>query len=132
MSGNGLIYGRRGVELAEEAAARAERIVAQPLRRELTVAHVLTEVSEEFGIQVRDLLGPWRRQRLVWPRHAVMALARRHTMASVPAIGRAMQRDHTTVLHGIAAHEVREAADPEFAARVAVVSERLQRRIGGA
>lgn len=129
MSGRGLYFGLRAARLAEEGAAKVARIVAQPLRRELTVAHVLAEVSTEFDVPVRDLLGPWRSQRLARPRAAAMALARRHTMASLPVIAREMQRDHTTVITGIRRHAEREAVDPEFAARVAAVSERLQRRL---
>lgn len=103
-----------------------------PTDGRITVRAILDEVSAEFGVPVPEILSPWREERLLPARHASMALARRLTKLSLPQIGRAMRRDHTTVLAGIAAHERREAASPEIAARTRAVSQRLQRSMSDA
>lgn len=108
------------------AAERPSITQAAPPPR-LTVARILAETSAEFEIPVAELLSPWREQRLIPARHAAMWLARRMTKHSLPAIGRAMQRDHTVVRHGVIETERRMAADPAFAARVSALSERLQK-----
>lgn len=97
-----------------------------------TVAAILRAVSAEFGIPETELLSDRQMRRSYVPRHAVMGLARSMTLQSLPQIGRAMRRDHTSVLSGIRRHEARLAADPQYAARVSAVSERLQRSMSDA
>lgn len=84
-----------------------------------SVRQVLAVVSAEFETPLSDLLSERRQRRLVRPRQAAMWLAREFTRHSLPTIGRAMRRDHTTVLHGIAAHQRRLETDPYYAACVA-------------
>lgn len=112
--------------LEARVAELEARLSHVPRAGGLTVAEILIEASAEFEIPVADLLSPWREARLLPARHASMWLARRLTRQSLPAIGRAMRRDHTTVRHGVTETERRMAADPEFAARLRAVSERLQ------
>jgi chromosomal replication initiator protein len=69
------------------------------------------------GGTASDVLGPDRHRRAVRPRHAAMWLAFKVTPDSLPAIGRAFGRHHTTVLYGIRAHERRLAADAATRAR---------------
>ena len=52
-------------------------------------------------------------------RQALMLLAVEHTAMSVSWIGRHMNRDHTTVLHGVKSARTRIAAKPDYAALVA-------------
>ena len=117
----------------ERARAAAER-----LRRELAfVGHartvslgmIVVSCSEEFGVPLLNLLSDERGQGVTLARHAAMALAHRLARRSLPVIGRAMNRDHTTVLHGVRRHEQRVAKDPVLAARMAALSARLEERI---
>lgn len=122
-------------ELTRLAARMAEleaRLGPETPLGAITVRVILDEVSVEFGIPTAEILSPWREERLLPARHAAMALARRHTALSLTQIGRAMRRDHSTVLAGISAHERREAGSAEIAARVSAVSQRLQRRLTNA
>jgi len=75
---------------------------------------VLDEVAAAAGVSVADILGPSRRARVVAARQAVMAVLHRRGWSS-PRIGRALRRDHSTVLHGIRAHAARFAG-PEGSA----------------
>lgn len=94
----------------------------------LSIERILVEVAEEFGVEVRHLRSEIRSQRFTQPRQAAMGLARELTQRSYPTIGRILNRDHTTVVHGCRSHVHRMADDPDYAAHVAAVSERLQRR----
>jgi hypothetical protein len=67
-------------------------------RKSATV--IMAEVARKHGIEVRDLLGPWRRKEIVWARHEAVYRMREETSLSFPGIGRAMGgRDHTTALN---------------------------------
>jgi chromosomal replication initiation ATPase DnaA len=48
-----------------------------------------------------DLVGPSRQRKYVMPRWLAMSLARELGRKSLPQIGRAFNRDHTTVIHAI-------------------------------
>ncbi len=61
---------------------------------------ILHAVAAETKLDVADLIGPCREPWLVGPRHEAMRRARA-TGASLPEIGRAFRRNHTTVLHAI-------------------------------
>lgn len=84
-----------------------------------TVRHVLAVVSQVFGAPLCDLLSERSARDISVPRQAAMALAREMTPHSLPTIGRALRRDHTTVMHGIRAHQRRLDSDRDYAARVA-------------
>lgn len=60
------------------------------------------------GVSLSLLTGRSRSAMAVLHRQAAMAAARM-AGASLPAIGRVLGRDHTTVLHGVRAHERRAA-----------------------
>jgi hypothetical protein len=62
---------------------------------------VIERVAGEHGFTLGVLRSPSRSPRLVRARWAAMAAARSETDASLPQIGRILNRDHTTVLHGL-------------------------------
>jgi hypothetical protein len=81
----------------------------------------LVEISaEEFGVRVRDVLGPWRTVRVVAARHMAMYLVRYVSPhLSLPAIGRLFGgRDHTTILNAVRRVEARRDADPDYDRRI--------------
>lgn len=64
---------------------------------ELTIA----AASQRFGVTAAEVLGLGKRQELIDARHVAAYAARLYGMTSV-AIGKAMNRDHTTILYGCA------------------------------
>lgn len=66
-----------------------------------TITDCILAVSREFRIPLPRLLGERRAREIARPRQIAMWLAVRATGSSLPQIGRALNRDHTTVLHGI-------------------------------
>jgi chromosomal replication initiator protein len=106
-----------GLYPAPRAAARRETPTIERVQ-ELTCAAF--EVSRE------ELLSSARNSRLAWARQVAMYLARRHTGASLPAIGeRFGGRNHTTVMYACRKAGERLAADPAAQALVHDLERRL-------
>lgn len=63
------------------------------------VETIIEVVAEYFKIAVGDLLGKKRNKEIVMPRQVAMYLAREMGNMSYPDIGRAFDRDYTTVIH---------------------------------
>lgn len=71
---------------------------------------VTLEVANHYGLTWDEILGPAREHRVAHPRQEAFALIWAQGRLSLPAIGRRFNgRDHTTVLHGVRAHEKRLA-----------------------
>jgi hypothetical protein len=63
---------------------------------------VIRSVAKYYGVSLTDLLS-CRRSRsrsVARPRHVAMYLAKKLTRHSLPAIGRMLDRDHSTIMHG--------------------------------
>lgn len=85
-----------------------------------TLRSVARAACAAWDVTLPQLLSERRDAALVEARQAAWLLARELTTASLPAIGRAFRRDHSTVLHGLRRAAARLAApDPEFRARLA-------------
>jgi chromosomal replication initiator protein len=91
---------RRDIDL--ETAERVLRDIVTtdepvPLGTEI----IMRTTAGAYGFTVDDLVSPSRRQPLVLCRQIAMYLCRELTDLSLPKIGEAFQRDHTTVLHSV-------------------------------
>ncbi|MGI9148866.1 MAG: chromosomal replication initiator protein DnaA [Chloroflexota bacterium] len=87
------------VELA--AQALHDLVAPGPSGRGATPIAILTAVARYFGIKADDLKGKARHKQIVGPRHLAMYLLREDGHLSTPEVGRLLNRDHTTVLHGM-------------------------------
>jgi chromosomal replication initiator protein len=76
----------------------------------LTMAQITEAFAEEHRVSVRELKSDCKRWYISRPRQALMHRLYATGRWSLPQIGRFFGRDHTTVLHGIRAHEARQAA----------------------
>ena len=72
------------------------------------VREIAGAVAEETGIPVGQILGKSRSQHVAHARQLVYFIASRQGVTPAD-IARAMRRDHSTVLHGIAAETARRA-----------------------
>ncbi len=91
--------------------ARATLKSRQASCDQLTIDNIIQKVSEHYAVRVSDLNSKQRSRSLVRPRQIAMALAKELTQHSLPEIGRAFGKDHTTVLH--AHKKVRELRDAD-------------------
>ncbi|MGB0955327.1 MAG: chromosomal replication initiator protein DnaA [Panacagrimonas sp.] len=67
--------------------------------RMVTIDNIMATVSKYYNIPVKELRSQRRSRSLARPRQIAMALARELTDHSLPEIGAAFEKDHTTVLH---------------------------------
>jgi chromosomal replication initiator protein len=112
-------------QLADEVLAGLYPAAAT--RRPPTIEQILELTCEAFSLSRQELLSSGRSGRVAWPRQVAMYLARRHTGATLPAIGREFGgRNHTTVLYACRRAGERIAADPAAHASV----QALERRLG--
>lgn len=95
-----------------------------------TVAEVQDAVCEAFGLTREQLLSASQEARVAWPRQVAMYLAREHTGQTLPAIGRAFGRGHTTVLRAVRRTAERLAIDAEAFDLVHAIESRLAGRDG--
>jgi chromosomal replication initiator protein len=83
------------------------------------VTRVVDLVANAFHVKPKEVLGKSRLQSVMIPRHVAMWLTREVLKLSLPAIGDAFQRDHSTVLHAIRKVNERLTTDALFAKQVA-------------
>lgn len=78
--------------------------------------------ARRLGVSIAEFIGPARVMPMAAVRQACFALLRRHDGRSLAQIGQWFGgRDHTTVMHGIKAHQQRIQQQPEFAALCAAI-----------
>ncbi|WP_323012917.1 helix-turn-helix domain-containing protein [Devosia sp.] len=76
-----------------------------------TWRRILAEVAIAHGIPPILILGRQRRREIMAARHELMYRLSTETTMSLSAIGKKLDRDHTTVLSGIKAHKRRHNLD---------------------
>lgn len=81
-----------------------------------SMKHILREVCEECDVTRDEILGERRLKRIVWPRHvAILLIYRNCKRATYAGIGRAMNRDHSTVMTAIRKAAARvDRSHPKF------------------
>lgn len=97
-------------EAATSIALRVltDTYVRQSFRGPEHLYHLLEAVSRKHGLDVEDVRGPHRQKPLVNARWEFIAHAREEGH-SLPTIGAAINRDHTTVMHAL--REMRASND---------------------
>jgi hypothetical protein len=64
---------------------------------------VIHEVARFALMSPSDIVGPSRERKFAYARQLAMMICHEYTNASFPEIGRAFNRDHSTVMYGIKA-----------------------------
>lgn len=93
-----------------------------------TIASIMEAARAHYGLGPCEIASKHRDRRIARPRQVVMYLARQLTKRSFAEIGRALRRDHTTVMHGSATIERLLSRDQALAADVAAIRDRLAGR----
>ena len=84
--------------------------IGQPARR--SVEEIQERTAAAFDLTAEDLRSPTREAKVAWARQVAMYLSRELTDATLPAIGKAFGRNHTTVMHACKRTADRIASDP--------------------
>ncbi|MBR1560267.1 MAG: chromosomal replication initiator protein DnaA [Clostridia bacterium] len=103
------------MELARSALSS---LVKAREERKITCELIIGVVADKYGLQPADLTGKRRSQDIALARQVAMYICREMTDSSTTAIGRAIGRDHTTVLHGCEKVEKDMGEDYGFKKRV--------------
>lgn len=69
--------------------------------RPVILARTVEREARLAGVTPADVMGPSRKQRFAVPRHAVWRQLRELYGWSFPVIARLVERDHSTVVHGV-------------------------------
>ena len=88
---------------------------------------ILGAVADEFGVLVTDLLAHRRTRHVARPRMVAFWIAQKTTALSYPVLGDQFDRDHTTVMHGVAKVDVELRGNPKLRGKVLRVLQRIER-----
>lgn len=88
-----------GQPITLEFAKEALRDLLAAQAKQVTIENIQKTVAEYYKIRVADLLAKRRTRSIARPRQIAMALSKELTNRSLPEIGDAFSRDHTTVIH---------------------------------
>ncbi len=89
----------------------------------ITIEHIQRKASEFFGLKLSDMRATTRSKAIALPRQIAMYLARQLTHASLTEVGRAFDKDHTTVLHAVGKIQALIQEDPKFKKTVDTLAE---------
>jgi chromosomal replication initiator protein len=91
-----------------------------------TIDQVQQLVAEHFHLKQEDLVHRGRRNRVRLPRQVAMYLSRKGTKATYEEIAAGFGgRDHSTIMYAVKCVEARRHEEPEFAALVDELAEKL-------
>jgi chromosomal replication initiator protein len=93
----------------------------------ITIEHIQRKVSEFFGLKFTDMRARRRTKAVAFPRQIAMYFARQLTHASLTEVGRAFDKDHTTVLHAVTKVETLIRQDAKFKKTVDTLAESVAR-----
>jgi chromosomal replication initiator protein len=93
----------------------------------ITIEHIQRKVSEFFGLKLTDMRARRRTKAVAFPRQIAMYFARQLTHASLMEVGRAFDKDHTTVLHAVTKVETLIRQDAKFKKTVDTLAESVAR-----
>ena len=103
-----------GGEVTLERTCDILRDILSTLDRRVTIDEIQRKVAEHYNIRVAEMTSKRRDRPVARPRQIAMYLAKELTTKSLPDIGRAFDRDHTTVMHAVKTIEELRAKDAAF------------------
>ena len=86
-------------------------------------------MAEHYGVTVKDIKAPGRTQALVQPRQVAMFLACKLTTDSLPTIGKAFDRKHTTIFYGSQQIQKRISIETDLKQEIGQIVSKLGRQI---
>ena len=107
-----------GGEVTLERTCDILRDVLSVADRRVSIEDVQRKVAERYNIRVSEMTSKRRERSVARPRQIAMYLAKNLTTKSLPDIGRAFDRDHTTVIHAVKTIEEMCLKDAAFKAEI--------------
>jgi chromosomal replication initiator protein len=91
----------------------------------LSVAMICELVCSQFNVPLKELQSKSRKKVVSFPRQVAMYLARKYTEESLVDIGRAFNRDHSTVVHAIKVMNNKVVRDTSINAQLELLGNKL-------
>jgi chromosomal replication initiator protein len=113
------------LDLAREVTSTILRDNSFPAKP--TIEQILECVCNYFKIEPEAIVSKSRKRSLYYPRQIAMYLCRKHTDATLTAIGKAFKRDHASVIHSLAVIQKKCVADATTRHQIAFLSERIMK-----
>ncbi|GGI78887.1 chromosomal replication initiator protein DnaA [Deinococcus wulumuqiensis] len=114
------------VPFSRAVAAKALSNVFAPQEAKVEMTDVLRQVAAQYGTTPDLIRGSGRARDIVVPRQVAQYLIRELTGHSLPEIGQFFGRDHSTVMHAVSKITDQMGKDPELAATVTALRNRIQ------
>lgn len=112
-------------ELAREAL---NDVFISSESRRISCEDVMTAVAEYYDVSVEDLKSPKRQRNIAVPRQVAMYICREIGNLSLPNVGTAFNRDHTTVMHACEKVSGEMKTDPDLKMLVENIIHKLKDR----
>ncbi len=91
-----------------------------------TVERILKKVSEKKGVSVEDIKSKKRNKEIAMARHISAYLIRNLTNMSLPAIGKELCRDHSTIISSISFIEEEVENNPSFKLELDMITKEIK------
>jgi chromosomal replication initiator protein len=109
--------------------AMAKEVVAEIIgsSQELSAELIRDFIARQFKVTVSDLQSKSRKKTIAFPRQISMYLARKYTEQGLMEIGRAFNRDHSTVLHSVRVITEAMSRNGSIRGQVELLARKLQK-----
>jgi chromosomal replication initiator protein len=106
----------------------AEALVQQQVRtqREITIQDIKLLVGRYFKISTEEIVSKSRRRTHLYPRNLSIYLSKRFTNQTCETIGRAFNRDYSSIIHAVNAVEKSLKKNPEVSRQLNYLTEELE------
>ena len=86
--------------------------------KKMSLLEIQTTVAKKFDVELSQITSQERTQSLVVPRQVAMFISRKFTTYSLEEIGKAFQKKHATVIHGVKTIQQRIELEADLRAKV--------------
>ena len=109
--------------------ALVKEVVAEIIgnSQELSAEMIRDFIARQFKVTVSDMQSKSRKKNIAFPRQVSMYLARKYTEQGLMEIGRAFNRDHSTVLHSVRVITEAMSRNGSIRGQVELLAKKLQR-----
>jgi len=109
--------------------AMAKEIVADIIgdSQELSAELIRDFIARQFKVSIQDLQSRSRKKTITFPRQVSMYLARKYTEQGLAEIGKAFNRDHSTVLHSVRVISDAVARNGSIRGQVKLLADKLKK-----
>jgi len=109
--------------------AMVKEVVAEIIgsSQHLTVEHIRDFIARQFKVSIADIQSKSRKKTIAFPRQVSMYLARKYTEHGLAEIGKAFNRDHSTVLHSVRVITEAISRNGSIRGQVELLAQKLQK-----